>query len=363
MPAAVTEKFPARAVHVRLLPGSRNRAKTSRVAGETVALDATGALTVDGSDATATWTSPYRYTFEADVEDISRQHIANRSSADRASRAWYIGLRRPPTSPTSPTGTSVDVVAVDPKGNAVAGRRRDACRSFAFSGTPCAAPKAAASTPGTPNGSRCRPASGRCKTAATPVTVKIPVPEGGYYQLRGDGQRTPTAAGRGPTRAFYALGQGYTAWERFDHNRITLEPERKTWKPGETRAHHDPVAVGNGDGAAHRRARRHPPRRALRADVDAADRRGADHRSRHPERLRLGAAHSRPDVERSRRRTAAIRASRRSGSATPSSTSTDATKQLAVKVVGGSRGVPAGQPRARSPSRSPTRPASRRRAK
>src|SRR5678815_2957604 len=32
---------------------------------------------------------------------------------------------------------------------------------------------------------------------------------------------------------FYALGKGYTAWQRYDHNRITLEPEKKTWKPGD----------------------------------------------------------------------------------------------------------------------------------
>ena len=33
--------------------------------------------------------------------------------------------------------------------------------------------------------------------------------------------------------SFYALGNGYTAWERYDHNRIDLTPEHKTWKPGE----------------------------------------------------------------------------------------------------------------------------------
>ncbi|MEO5896424.1 MAG: alpha-2-macroglobulin family protein, partial [Vicinamibacterales bacterium] len=33
---------------------------------------------------------------------------------------------------------------------------------------------------------------------------------------------------------FYVLGEGYTAWERFDHNRIELVPERKTYKPGDT---------------------------------------------------------------------------------------------------------------------------------
>ena len=36
------------------------------------------------------------------------------------------------------------------------------------------------------------------------------------------------------TTSFYALGDGYTAWARFDHNRIELVPERKTYKPGET---------------------------------------------------------------------------------------------------------------------------------
>ena len=34
--------------------------------------------------------------------------------------------------------------------------------------------------------------------------------------------------------SFYALGEGYTAWERFDHNRITLVPERNTYRPGES---------------------------------------------------------------------------------------------------------------------------------
>ena len=30
------------------------------------------------------------------------------------------------------------------------------------------------------------------------------------------------------------LGDGYTAWARYDHNRIDLVPERKSYKPGET---------------------------------------------------------------------------------------------------------------------------------
>ena len=34
--------------------------------------------------------------------------------------------------------------------------------------------------------------------------------------------------------SFYALGAGYTAWERYDHNRFDLVPEQDTYKPGDT---------------------------------------------------------------------------------------------------------------------------------
>ena len=47
--------------------------------------------------------------------------------------------------------------------------------------------------------------------------------------------RTPIGIASTVTRTpFYALGEGYTAWERYDHNRIDLVPEKNTYKPGET---------------------------------------------------------------------------------------------------------------------------------
>src|SRR6185503_4086576 len=55
---------------------------------------------------------------------------------------------------------------------------------------------------------------------------------GGSYVLR-------AAAIDGPYKAitqlsFYAIGAGYTAWERYDHNRVDLVPEQETYKPGDT---------------------------------------------------------------------------------------------------------------------------------
>src|SRR5262249_32877800 len=69
-------------------------------------------------------------------------------------------------------------------------------------------------------------------TATEPVALAVPVPTGGSFLLRAEAQEGRL---RSTTRmSFYAIGSGYTAWARYDHNRIDLVPERDTYKPGET---------------------------------------------------------------------------------------------------------------------------------
>ena len=65
------------------------------------------------------------------------------------------------------------------------------------------------------------------------ASLHIPVAEGGYYFLNAS---SVDAAGRPAESSidFYATGSGYTAWERYDHNRIDLVPEKKTLAPGDT---------------------------------------------------------------------------------------------------------------------------------
>ena len=70
-------------------------------------------------------------------------------------------------------------------------------------------------------------------TAADPVPLSIALQTGGFFELTavakdGDGRSTTTKT------SFYSLGAGYTAWERFDHNRINLVPEKNTYKPGDS---------------------------------------------------------------------------------------------------------------------------------
>src|SRR5262249_10079230 len=69
-------------------------------------------------------------------------------------------------------------------------------------------------------------------TAVEPVPLTIPLKNGGSYTVRATAQRGEHQAVT--PLSFFPLGAGYTAWERYDHNRIDLVPEQETYKPGDT---------------------------------------------------------------------------------------------------------------------------------
>ncbi len=210
---------------------AESRIGAERIAGADATLDATGSIDVS-ADTAPNVDVAYRYTLEGDVEDVSRQHIANRTSIVVHPAPWYVGLKRPAYFTDTTTGASTDVVAVGLDGTTTPGvpvtvqltrvqwnsvRRSEGGGFYTWDTEEIRTPAG----------------EWRITSAATPVTVPIPVPEGGSYVL----SATATDADGRSTRTetnFYALGRGYTAWERYDHNRITLEPERRTWKPGET---------------------------------------------------------------------------------------------------------------------------------
>ena len=70
-------------------------------------------------------------------------------------------------------------------------------------------------------------------SADKPVPLKAPLPAGGYFELEATARE---ASGRYAVTktSFYALGAGYTAWERYDHNRIELVADKPRYKPGDT---------------------------------------------------------------------------------------------------------------------------------
>ncbi len=175
---------------------------------------------------------PYLYSLEADVEDVSRQHIANRASITVHPAPWYIGVRRPSYVIDQKTGLKTEIVAAALDGTPVAGvpvditltqvqwvsvRRAAGGRFYEWDSERKEVPAG----------------KWNVTTAAEPVPLQIPFASGGYFTLEATGR---TADGRlsFTTTSFYVVGEGYTAWERFDHNRIELVPDKRTYKPGET---------------------------------------------------------------------------------------------------------------------------------
>ncbi len=175
---------------------------------------------------------PYVYTLEGDVEDVSRQHIANRASAVVHPAPWYVGLRRPGYFLEQKSGLSTEIVAAGLDGAAVAGVPVDVTLTQVQWTSVRRAEGNGFYTWDTER--REIPAgSWSVTTAEAPVALAIPFARGGYFTLeaRGRGEDGRSSVTR---TSFYVLGDGYTAWARYDHNRIDLVPEKQTYRPGET---------------------------------------------------------------------------------------------------------------------------------
>ncbi len=175
---------------------------------------------------------PYVYTLEADVEDVSRQHIANRASITVHPAPWYIGIHRPSYFVDQTTGLRTQVVAAGLDGQLVPGvpveitltqiqwisvRRAEGGGFYTWDTERKEVPAG----------------TWTVTTAADPVALEVPFKNGGYFILKaaartGDGRHSNT------TTAFYVLGEGYTAWQRYDHSRIDLVADKRTYRPGDT---------------------------------------------------------------------------------------------------------------------------------
>jgi uncharacterized protein YfaS (alpha-2-macroglobulin family) len=175
---------------------------------------------------------PYVYSLEGDVEDASRQHIANRASIVVHPAPWYVGVRRPSYFLEQKSGLKTEIVAVGLDGVAVSGVPVDVTLTQVQWTSVRRAEGNGFYTWDTER--KLIPAGKWSVTSASqPVPLEIPFASGGYFTLeaRGRGADGRIAVTR---TSFYVLGTGYTAWQRFDHNRIELVPERQTYKPGET---------------------------------------------------------------------------------------------------------------------------------
>ncbi|MGE0449041.1 MAG: alpha-2-macroglobulin family protein [Vicinamibacterales bacterium] len=208
-----------------------DRSGVEDVGSAEAVLDSRGELTTSVATP-ASLGRPYRYTIEGDVEDLSRQHIAGRASVVIHPAPWYIGVLAASRFVDQRTGFRTSIVAVANDGTVVPGvdvhvtlrqiqwnsvRRAEGQGFYTWETTR----------------KEIEVGTWAVTSSTEPVPLSIPLPAGGAFEVvavaRDDAGRSTTT-----TTSFYALGTGYTAWERFDHNRIDLVPDRITYKPGDS---------------------------------------------------------------------------------------------------------------------------------
>jgi len=229
VPARITDRFPEE--RFTFLGYDRTERSEAKISSKETKLDAKGELKLSlETKLDEGW--PFNYMLEGEVTDVSRQRIANRAVFRVDPAPWYIGLKTPPFFADTAKGLDTEVVAAALDGTATAGvnvsldlvqiqwnsvRKAEGNGFYSWDTEEKKVPAG----------------HWTVTTAAQPVPFHLPVANGGEYLLSATAS---DAAGHSTTTRlyFYAVGGGYTAWQRYDHNRIDLIPEKKTYKPGET---------------------------------------------------------------------------------------------------------------------------------
>ena len=171
-------------------------------------------------------------TLEAEVQDISRQTVANRASALVHPASFYVGLRRPKDWFSPKGGLDVGLVAVEPKGKRRVGVpvhvdlvRRTWSNVLESTGE----------TSGHWDSHVVDAVVGSCDvvSAADVVTCAIPAAQPGYYLVRA---RARDEKGRDVASSYdvYVVGEGGDAgWAARDGTELSLVPDKKAYHVGD----------------------------------------------------------------------------------------------------------------------------------
>lgn len=229
VPEPILQRFPDRQFAFGYRPeASESRRLYEQIVQKNENLDQKGTLAIDWpTQAGDDWASNFH--FEAEVPNASGQPIANRADLVLHPASFYVGLGRPPFFVNVKDGLKTSVVAADLNGAARSGVAVHVSLWREEWGS-APDPRYAGSVVWT----RKEVAAGEwtVTSSSSPVPLTAPLKDGGSFVLRA----TATDEHGRPTRTdvhFYAIGGGISLWKA-DGNKITLVPERATWKPGET---------------------------------------------------------------------------------------------------------------------------------
>lgn len=175
---------------------------------------------------------PVVYTLEAEVTDRTRQRIASRSSVYVHPAEFYLGVQAPESFVRQGSRVESAVLAAAPDGEPRPGQevtvelihvQWNSVRRAEGNGFYTWESERRETVVSTQT----------LRTAAEPVPFTFVADRAGTWMIRASARDT---AGRTAMTcaSLWVVGGGYAAWQRHDHNRIDLTPERAVWSPGQT---------------------------------------------------------------------------------------------------------------------------------
>jgi uncharacterized protein YfaS (alpha-2-macroglobulin family) len=195
-------------------------------------LDAKGEVKLSLDLAMPGQRGPELVSFDAEVQDVSRQTIAGGTSAIVHPASFYVGIKQlDDYFLDAPGKIAPKIVAFSPKGQKVAGqkvvvelvrRKWTVARQDTGSERYHSVSKAVDTTI-----TKCD-----VTTAPAPVTCSLDVKEGGYYFLRAkatDQRKNPVEA----TQSFFGIGAGTAWWKDGDKQILELALNKKEYKVGD----------------------------------------------------------------------------------------------------------------------------------
>lgn len=188
-----------------------------------------GALAVKAGQVDAPGDRTARFTFEAEVQDVSRQTVAGRASVLVHPAAYYVGLGASATFAKAGETLSLPVIAAAPSGERVTGaavhvvallRSWHSVRKRGVNGL-----FETLSEPVEEKAAECE--------VATPADCKLALQKPGFYDLRAESKDDKGRLAL-TTESLYAVGAGFAAWQGNDTAKLEIVPDKTAYQPGET---------------------------------------------------------------------------------------------------------------------------------
>ena len=188
-----------------------------------------GALSVKAGKVDAPGDRAARFTFEAEVADVSRQRVAGRASVLVHPAAYYVGLGATNSFAKAGEPLSIPVIAAAPSGDRI---EKVAVHVTALLRSWHSVRKRGVNGIYETLSEAVEEKAAECDVV-TPADCKLTLAKPGFYNLRAESK---DAQGRLAltTASLYAVGAGFAAWQQNDSAKVEIVPDKTSYQPGET---------------------------------------------------------------------------------------------------------------------------------